>query len=386
MYKGRIINFEWLCDYNRWKPDEFQHIAIKLIKKDIDAAVADKCNVIIGVYLLDGFLYQSHRYTQFVNLLNEIVSYTTNLSIEKIIIISGQGEFIDTLPVESHFIDYNTRMIYNSYSIDPNVVAGDKFLFLTGMPNRPNRIGLLSKFYDAGLLKNAKWSFFAPWTELDKKWCRQHLGHYTDMQYDKFLKHCEHSFDDRYETAKPFYGTNNANTDTQAYDMAQTAWCKAPAHVDSEAFNDTWFSIISEGPNYWDDENRFVTEKSWRAILHKQPFILAAEPDQYRYLKSLGYRTFEEYLLIPNYGTIANEDDRLNAVVANTKHWIENKHLYNMRQDIEHNYQLLLKEFDDKNKLLSQFETDYNIPKSEIDYYFGGLGYDRIIRKIPDGF
>ena len=97
MYKGRIINFEWLCDYNRWKPDEFQHIAIKLIKKDIDAAVADKCNVIIGVYLLDGFLYQSHRYTQFVNLLNEIVSYTTNLSIEKIIIISGQGEFIDTI-------------------------------------------------------------------------------------------------------------------------------------------------------------------------------------------------------------------------------------------------------------------------------------------------
>jgi len=386
MYKGRIINFEWLCDYSRYTPDEFQPIVVKLIKKDIDAAVADGCNIIIGVYLLDGFLYHSHRFTQFVNLLNEIVSYATNLGIAKIIIISGQGEFIDSLPVEHHFIDYNTRMIYNSYSINPNVVAGNKFLFLTGMPSRPNRIGLLSKFYDAGLLENAKWSFFAPWTEPDKKWCRQHLSHYTDMQYEKFLKHCEYSFDDRYETAKPFYGTNNSNTDIQAHDMAQTEWCKAPAHIDSEAFNDTWFSVVSEGPNYWGDENRFVTEKSWRAILHKQPFILAAEPDQYGYLTSLGYRTFEEYLLIPNYGNIIDEDERLNAVVANTKHWIENKHLHNMQQDIEHNYRLLLKEFDDKNKLLSQFETDYNIPKSEIDFYFNGIGYDRIIRKIPDEF
>lgn len=384
MKKGRIINFEWLCDYNRWSPDEFQPIAIKLIKKDIAKAVEDNCNVIIGVYLLDGFLYQSHRHTQFVDLLNEIIDYATNLSIEKIIIISGQGEFIDTLPVDHYFIDYNTRMIYNSYPISPSVVTGDKFLFLTGMPNRPNRIGLLSKFYDAGLLENAKWSFFAPWTDLDKEWCRQHLSHYTDTQYDTFLKDCEHSFDSKFETAKPFYGTNNANTDIQAHDMAQTEWCKSPTYIDSTVFNDTWFSIISEGPNYWADENRFVTEKLWRAVLHKQPFILAGRPEQYQYLKSLGYRTFEEYLLISNYGTIDDEDKRLDAVVVNTKHWIENKHLYNMQPDIEYNYQLLLKEFADKNKLLSHLETDYNIPKSEIDFYFNGIGYDRIIRKIPN--
>jgi hypothetical protein len=119
-------------------------------------------------------------------------------------------------------------------------------------------------------------------------------------------------------------------------------------------------------------------------VLHKQPFILAGEPAQYQYLKSLGYRTFEEYLLISNYGTIADEDKRLDAVVVNTKHWIENKHLYNMQHDIEHNYQLLLKEFDDKNNLLAQFGTDYNISKSEIDFYFNGIGYDRIIRKIPN--
>lgn len=386
MKQGRIINFEWLCDYNQWTPDEFQHMAISLIKKDIDAAVADHCNIIIGVYLLDGFLYQSHRHTQFVTLLNEIVAYATNIGIEKIIVVSGQGEYIDALPVEHYFIDYNTRMLYNSYPTRPSTVIGDKFLFLTGMPNRANRIGLLSKFYDIGLLQNAKWSFFAPWTDLDKDWCRQHLDRYSDSQYKTFVKDCERSFDDKFETAKAFYGTNNSDTDIQAYDMAQTAWCKSPTYVDSTVFDHTWFSVISEGPNYWSDENRFVTEKTWRAILHKQPFILAAEPDQYRYLKSLGYRTFEEHLIIPNYGTIEDEDKRLNAVVANAKHWIENKCLYNMHADTEHNYQLLMKEIEYQNKLLSQFETDYVIPKSEIDFYFNGTGYDRIIRKIPNDF
>ena len=51
MKKGKIINFEWLCDYNRWNPDDFDSIAIALIKRDIDLAVADNCTVIIGVYL-----------------------------------------------------------------------------------------------------------------------------------------------------------------------------------------------------------------------------------------------------------------------------------------------------------------------------------------------
>ena len=385
MKKGKIINFEWLCDYNRWNPDDFDSIAIALIKRDIDLAVADNCTVIIGVYLLDGFLYQSHRHAKFVRLLNEINDYSKPLGIEKIIIVSGQGEFIDPIPFESYFIDYNTRMIYNSYPINPETVSGDKFLFLTGMPNRPNRIGLLSKFYDADLLKHSKWSFFSPWTDIDKQWCRQHLSHYSDDEYNTFLKDCDRSFDNKFETAKLYYGTNN-NADIQAHDMAQTEWCKSPAYVDSTVFNNTWFSIISEGPNYWGNENRFVTEKLWRAILHKHPFIFAGHPDQYNYIKYLGFKTFEDYLLIPDYGNIADENERLNAVVANTEYWIKNKHLYDMQEDVEHNYRILLNEINDKNQLLNKFKLEYNISDDEIDFYFNGKGYDRIIRKIPNDF
>lgn len=388
MKKGRILNFEWMCDYNHWNPNDFDIVALDLIKKDIDRVVAEGCNFILGVYLLDGFLYLSTRYTQFINLLNSVIEYAKLKGIEEIVIVSGQGEFINRLPVKSFFIDYNTRMIYNSYknSIIPTYKSEySKFLFLTGMPNRPNRIGLLSKFYDVGLLKHAKWSFFPPWTDLDKKWCRNHLGHYTDSQYEKFLKDCEYSFDDKFESAKPYYGTYDRNTDIKMHDMIEVEWIRSPTYIDSRVFEDTWFSIVSEGPNYWGDENRFVTEKLWRVFLHKHPFILAGEPEQFEYIKYLGYKTFEEYLLIKDYAYITNENDRLDAVVENTRYWINNKdkHIKDIHKDVEHNYSLFMKEIDDKNKILEKFEKDYNIPHSEINYYFNATGYDTLIRKIP---
>ena len=393
MKKGRIINFEWMCDYNHWHPDDFDAVALDLIKKDIDAVAAEGCNMIMGVYMLDGFLYLSTRYRQFINLLNNVIEYANTKGIDEVVVVSGQGEFIDKLPVESYFVDYNTRMMYNAYKHTMNDIPEynptyDKFLFLTGMPNRPNRIGLLSKFYDAGLLKQAKWSFFAPWTDIDKKWCREHLNHYNDEQYNTFLKDCEYSFDEKFESAKPYYGTYNGDTDIKMHDMVEAEWVKSPTYINSAVYKDTWFSIVSEGPNYWGDENRFVTEKLWRVFLHKHPFIFAGEPEQFEYIKYLGYKTFEDYMLIKDYAYIVDENDRLDAVVKNTQHWLKNKDTYikQIQEDVEYNYNLFMKEIEDKNNLLNKFETDYGIPRKEIDYYFNGLGYDTIIRKIPDGY
>jgi len=91
-------------------------------------------------------------------------------------------------------------------------------------------------------------------------------------------------------------------------------------------------------------------------------------------------------MLIPNYAYIEDENKRLDAVVENTKHLLENKDNYikQLRKDAEYNYNLFIKEVEDKNKLFNKFEKEYNIPRQEIDYYFNGIGYDRIIRKIPN--
>lgn len=56
MNKGRVINFEWMRDYNKWSAEDFNVLRTKLISKEIDQAAEDGCNIIVGVYLLDGFL------------------------------------------------------------------------------------------------------------------------------------------------------------------------------------------------------------------------------------------------------------------------------------------------------------------------------------------
>ena len=390
MNKGRVINFEWMRDYNHYSADEFNLLRTRLINAEIDKAAEDGCNIIVGIYLLDGFLQPKANLKDFLLHMHAIKDHAVSKGIEQIYIVSGQGETLEGLPFPYFFFDYNVRMIYNSYkhvSVPQFNRDNKKFLFLTGMPDRPNRIGLMSKFYDAGMLDRAEWTFFAPWTKTDSNWCKEHLSHYTDEQYDKFLRECERSFDGRFETAKPFYGSyTSENTDIVWHDVVETDWVKAPTHIDSDVYRNTLFSIVSEGPNYWDDDNAFATEKSWRVFLHRHPFIFAGHPDQFQYLKNLGYRTFEGYLPIPDYHMIQDENKRLDAVVENTKYLLENReHDDAILIDTEHNYNVFFEHVTSQDKLLEKFKNEFGVPKDELEHYFEGLGYTQLIRRLPNG-
>ena len=393
MRKGKFINFEWLCDYNKYTADEFDVIKTKLIKRDVKSAAEQGYNVVVGLYLLDGFLQQSHRPEKLVNHLNDIKDYALSLGIKELYVVSGHGETLEGLPVESFYFDLNLRFIKNSYkhefdSLPSYNPDSSKFLFLTGMPDRANRIGLMSKFYDANMLKDAEWSFFAPWAPEDKHWCRNHLQHYTDDQYNQFLVDCERSFDDRYESAKPFYGSyTSQETTVDWYDVVDTEWVQAPAHIDPRVFDDIAVSIISEGPNFWsDDYYDFVTEKTWRAFLMKQPIIFAGWPGQFKYLKKLGYKTFEEYMIIPEYALIEDENERLDAVVKNTQHFLKTHQVYkdNILKDVEHNYNLLHEYIKKQDDLLTHFSNVLNISDTEISHYTEIQGYKNLLMRVPD--
>jgi len=391
MNKGKIINFEWMCDYNRYNPDDFDLIKTQLIKNDIDAAVADGYNVIVGAYFLDGFLQPAERYAEFISHLNEIKSYAASVGITDLYLITGHGEELKDTPIPYFHIDYNLRILYNSYKHDIDNLPeynpqNSKFLFLTGMPDRANRIGLLSKYYDETLLDNAEWTFFSPWAPADKQWCREHLKHYSDEAYLKFLTECDRQFDDRFESAKPYYGNYSLEElDVDWLDVVDTEWVRAPTLIDSSVYNNTVLSIVSEGPNYWGDNYDFVTEKVWREFLHKQPFILAGWPDQMRYLKKLGYKTFEEYMLIPDYAYIEDEDQRLNAVVKNTKHFLEThtSHSEAIALDVEHNYNLLFKYIKEQDATFIYFNTVLGISQEQIDFYTDQTGYKNLVMRPP---
>lgn len=392
MAKGKIINFEWMCDYNNYTNEEFDVIKTKLISSEIDSASRDGFDVIVGLYMLDGFLQPKARHSEFIAHLNDIKNYASNSGIKKIYLISGHGEHIEDCPFDYFYIDLNLRMLVNSYinldSLPYFNPKNDKFLFLTGMPNRPNRIGLLSKFFDSGLLGLSEWSFFPPWTSLDKSWCRNYLKSYTDTEYDYFLKSCERSFDSRFETAKPFYGSyGSEGTDIVWHDVVDTDWVKSPAHVDSSVYKSTLFSVVSEGPNYWADDNDFITEKSWRTFLHRHPFIFAGHPDQFRYLKSLGFKTFEDYLIIRNYAYIKDENERLDAIVKNTNYWLRSisNYIDQIKEDVDHNFKTFLYHVNRQDRILDFLTTDLMINLDEVEELRTLKGYNTLIRRIPDG-
>jgi hypothetical protein len=171
-----------------------------------------------------------------------------------------------------------------------------KFMFLTGVPNRPNRIGVIKSLYEKNLLHTKSiWSFFPPWTDDDKLWCRTYCNDYTDDQYENFLKECENKIDYRYAEAKDYSKLNGK--ELKERELFKSDLVETSGHVDLEMFTESLLSIISEGPP---DGNQyeFFTEKLWRTIINNQPFILVESAERINYAKSLGLKPSKNIQII----------------------------------------------------------------------------------------
>ena len=77
--------------------------------------------------------------------------------------------------------------------------------------------------------------------------------------------------------------------------------------------NDSFWHIVTETVFYYDKLH--LTEKIFKPIVMKQPFMLLAAPGNLAYLKSYGFKTFEG-IIDESYDTIQDNDQRTEAVVA----------------------------------------------------------------------
>ena len=110
---------------------------------------------------------------------------------------------------------------------------------------------------------------------------------------------------------------------------------------DGATYSNVSFRLISETMM---SNAPIISEKTWITMINRVPFIISGYAKNLKYLKENGYRTFESYLPIPKYDDIVDQDNRLNAVVHNTKFWLDNIHLQDrsIEQDVEHNYHHLM--------------------------------------------
>jgi hypothetical protein len=194
----------------------------------------------------------------------------------------------------------------------PNVTEwnpiSNKGLLLLGKCEKVHRIGLLKKFYEKNALDSIEWSAnFAHQYELIKE---QFFTEYTDEEFKIFSDSCNRILDIPADhISYPLNPTTNFNYIGFPYD--HTLYYK------------TAFSVITESQYYTVPEKRpWITEKTWRAIANKHPFIMIGSADNIPVLKNMGFRTFEEYLSIKDYNSLLaytkNADISLDAIVTNT--------------------------------------------------------------------
>ena len=242
------------------------------------------------------------------------------------------------------FIDFFLYRVYNEVVVQKKSAfrqpadfvsySKNKFLFLTGKAHKRHRIGLLKKFVDAGLMNFAEWSlFYFSENKNINPLVRQELPELSDDEFEEFI---------RIWTRNPDNVNVKATLNSNGFE-----YCGIP--YDVRLYHDTDFSVISETSfsattttrNYNNLDNPWITEKVWIPILNKHPFIIAGDINILSRLKQLGFNTFEEFLKIPEYGQITDPDQRLNAIVENTRYFLENlnKHTTLINQYVNENYE-----------------------------------------------
>ena len=104
-----------------------------------------------------------------------------------------------------------------------------------------------------------------------------------------------------------------------------------------------------------------ITEKMFRPIIYKRPFVLLGSPNTIKYLNSIGFKTFGNYW-DEGYDSITDPSKRMIAVLKiieqiSSMTIDQLKSLcYNMNQVLEHNFKHYVENYSNTN-LLKKIET-----------------------------
>jgi hypothetical protein len=122
---------------------------------------------------------------------------------------------------------------------------------------------------------------------------------------------------------------------------------------DFDYIDESYFSLVTETfffpynmGEFLEMNSRFFSEKTFKPILSKHPFILASRPHSLLALREMGYKTFSPFI-DESYDAIDNDEERLLAIVQEIKRlsrltkkqWIE--WCQNVAPIVEHNYSVI---------------------------------------------
>lgn len=190
--------------------------------------------------------------------------------------------------------------------------------------------------------------------------------------------------DGRYYCDHDFLNKNLSITTTNLEELFELNTTDASASADyvSSDYCSTHIEVVLE--TLFDDERIQLTEKILRPIACGHPFILASTPGSLEYLRSYGFKTFNQYI-DESYDAIPDSLGRLNAIVKEMKRISilpinEKQELYaNLRSIAEHNKELffsnpwhdqIIQEFKNNIELALEKTTSFKTDASDLKSLF----------------
>ena len=127
---------------------------------------------------------------------------------------------------------------------------------------------------------------------------------------------------------------------------------------DIKYYNETYFSFVTESVFFKEFshiiENQFdcasITEKTWKPILARHPFIMTARPNTLAALREAGYKTFHPFI-DESYDYVQDDHLRLETIFSEVlrlcsftdEQWLEWQH--NVKDILEHNFEHAIKRY-----------------------------------------
>jgi hypothetical protein len=223
------------------------------------------------------------------------------------------------------FFDFFLWRVYNEIFIKKKNLVNSKwnsnakkYLFLTGKPDKPQRIKLLHLLYSHNMLNNCVYSFFIN-NGMDEQ-SRHLLSDLSDQDYQQFID------------------THKKNPDNIIINE-QTGAPPGGIPYNHMLYTDSKFRIISE--TYMTKNLPWITEKTWITIANKVPFIIAGDYNSCEYLNRLGFNTFDNLFETRSYDKDKSILSRLDTVIKHTNHWINNDFMCSVDDIdacVEHNF------------------------------------------------
>ena len=216
------------------------------------------------------------------------------------------------------------------HSLDPH--REKKFMFLN-RGARPHRIIALSELYNRNLLQKCCLSFY------DNSICKPAVTELAPRLAPSVIANHDNVFSTMLPvelTLTPDYYNMYHLTDeditlhqnTLFSLISETLFCS-----NLDKFSDASDDFLRNAMCFPCD---FLTEKTWRTIKNKHPFIILGTVNSIKTLRDLGYKSFSPYI-DESYDQIQDDEERLLAVIneverlcnmsdEDTKIWLENVH------------------------------------------------------------